>query len=91
MALASNGILLRFSGLYGPGRLLSRVESLRAGTPLTGNPDAWLNLIYIDDAVTAVRACANHGQAGEIYLGTDNQPIRRRDYYSQLEIGRAHV
>lgn len=80
----SRANVLRLSGIYGPGRLLSRVESLRAGEPLTGRGDAWLNLIHVDDAVLAVRACEERGQPGQTYLVTDNQPIRRAEYYGLL-------
>ena len=76
--------VLRLSGIYGPGRVLSRVESLRAGEPLAGRGDAWLNLIHVDDAVLAVRACEERGQPGQTYLVTDNQPIRRAEYYGLL-------
>ena len=76
--------VLRLSGIYGPGRLLSRIESLRAGEPLTGQGEAWLNLIHVDDAVAAVLACEQRGQPGETYLISDDCPIRREEYYSQL-------
>lgn len=76
--------VLRLSGIYGPGRLLSRIESLRAGEPLSGQGEAWLNLIHVDDAVSAVLACEQRGRLGETYLITDDQPIRRDEYYRQL-------
>ncbi|MBC8114793.1 MAG: SDR family oxidoreductase [Candidatus Saccharimonas sp.] len=76
--------VLRLSGLYGPDRLLSRIESLRAGEPLSGQGEAWLNLIHVDDAVAAVLACEQRGQPGETYLISDDSPIRREEYYSRL-------
>lgn len=76
--------VLRLSGIYGPGRLLSRVESLRAGEPLTGRGDAWLNLIHVDDGVRAVLAAERLGQPGQTYLISDNLPIQRAEYYGQL-------
>ena len=76
--------VLRLSGIYGPSRLLSRIESLRAREPLSGQGEAWLNLIHVDDAVAAVLACEQRGQPSETYLITDDQPIRREEYYSQL-------
>ncbi|MDZ4687461.1 MAG: SDR family oxidoreductase [Planctomycetaceae bacterium] len=76
--------ILRLSGIYGPQRLLSRVETLRRGEPLTGRPDAWLNLIHVDDAVQAVLACEHRGVAGETYLVSDDRPVRRRKYYAHL-------
>lgn len=79
-----DSMILRLAGLYGPGRLVARIEQLRAGAPLSGNPDAWLNLIQLDDAAAATLACERHGRSGETYLVCDNQPCRRRDYYSAL-------
>ncbi len=54
----ANSAILRLTGLYGPDRLLRRVEQMRAGEPLAGNGDAWLNLIHVDDAATAVTRAA---------------------------------
>ncbi|HUQ69019.1 MAG TPA: SDR family oxidoreductase [Planctomycetaceae bacterium] len=76
--------VLRLSGIYGPQRLLSRVEALRNGEPLTGNPNAWLNLIHVDDAVQAVLACEDRGVAGETYLVSGNSPVQRGEYYAHL-------
>ncbi len=81
---AAGAILLRLAGIYGPGRLLSRIETLKSGEPLAGNPDAWLNLIHVDDAVQTVLACAEGGRVGQTYLVADDRPVRRREYYSLL-------
>ena len=48
-------IVLRFAGIYGPGRLL-RLPGLSAGQPMVGDPDRWLNLIQVDDGAAAVLA-----------------------------------
>ena len=79
---ASN--ILRLAGIYGPGRLVARIESLLAGIAPEGNPDAWLNLIHVDDAVAAVLACERHATPGTTYLVSDNRPCLRREYYSLL-------
>ena len=42
---AATANVLRLAGLYGPGRLLRRVDALKSGSPISGNPDGWLNLI----------------------------------------------
>jgi nucleoside-diphosphate-sugar epimerase len=76
--------ILRLAGIYGPSRLVARVEALRAGTAPEGNPDAWLNLIHVTDAAAAVLACERHGAPGATYLVADGHPCRRRDYYSLL-------
>jgi len=76
--------ILRLAGIYGPGRIIARVAELRAGLPLEGNPDAWLNLIHVDDAARAVLACSRLGEPGAIYVVADGNPVRRREYYSFL-------
>ncbi|MBI3860951.1 MAG: SDR family oxidoreductase [Planctomycetia bacterium] len=78
------GNILRLAGIYGPGRLVARIEALRAGKALEGNPDAWLNLIHVDDAVAAVLACERRGADGATYVVADNKPCPRREYYSVL-------
>jgi len=80
----SSANILRLSGIYGPGRLLSRIESLRAGEPLAGRGDAWLNLIHVDDAVRAVQATESIGSPGQTYLVSDDLPVQRADYYNRL-------
>ncbi len=79
-----SGAILRLSGIYGRGRLLARQQGLREGEPLTGNPEGWLNLIHVEDAVGAILACEAKGEKGATYLVSDDRPIRRREYYSLL-------
>lgn len=77
-------VILRLAGIYGPDRLLSRIDSLRAGQPLSGSGDAWLNLIHVDDAATAVvRAALLNDIEGEFVI-VDDQPLSRREYFEQL-------
>ncbi|HEY3964907.1 MAG TPA: SDR family oxidoreductase [Planctomycetaceae bacterium] len=76
--------ILRLAGIYGPDRLVARVESLKAGIVPDGNPEAWLNLIHVDDAVAAVLACEQHAVPGATYLVSDNKPCSRREYYTLL-------
>ena len=82
--LKEDAIVLRLAGIYGPGRLLARVEQLRRGERLTGNPEAWLNLIHVDDAVRTVLAAETRGVLGATYLVCDDRPLRRREYYAAL-------
>ncbi len=77
-------VVLRFAGIYGPGRLLSRIETLRAGQPLTGRPEAWLNLIHVDDGTAAVVAAAEAIAPSTCYLVSDDHPVPRGDYYRHL-------
>jgi nucleoside-diphosphate-sugar epimerase len=81
---AGRATVLRFSGIYGPGRLLRRIESIRAAEPIEGNPESYLNLIHVDDGACYVDGIAERGGRKPTYLVTDNRPIRRREYYTRL-------
>jgi nucleoside-diphosphate-sugar epimerase len=76
--------VLRLSGIYGPGRLLRRVESVRTGEPIAANPDGFLNLIHVEDAAQIIAHLAQQKGVHSTYLVTDDQPVRRRDYYCLL-------
>jgi nucleoside-diphosphate-sugar epimerase len=73
-------LILRFAGLYGPGRIPRRV-SLERGEPIVGDPDRPLNLVHIDDAAESAIAALDHGRPGRIYLVGDDSPRARREYY----------
>ncbi len=49
----ADATILRFAGIYGPGRLL-RKQPLLKGDPFIGDADKWLNLIHVADGVRAV-------------------------------------
>ena len=76
--------ILRMSGLYGPERLLARVDQLRANEPVGGNPDAWLNLIHGDDAARASVAALVAPQTSPLYLVSDDRPFPRKEYFAEL-------
>jgi nucleoside-diphosphate-sugar epimerase len=76
--------ILRLAGIYGPGRLIARVAALQSGAMLEGNPGAWLNLIHVDDAVSAVFGCLQRGCPGRTYLVSDDRPVARREYYETV-------
>jgi nucleoside-diphosphate-sugar epimerase len=72
-------MVVRLSGLYGPGRNWP-VERVRAGQIALGPGDgAWLNLCHLDDAVAAVVAALDRGAPGRVLHATDSEPVRRRD------------
>ena len=78
-----SAIILRFAGIYGPGRVIRRA-AIEKGEPLVGDVDKWLNLIHVDDGARAILAAEKHGRDGETYLIADGQPVRRRDFYSLM-------
>jgi nucleoside-diphosphate-sugar epimerase len=78
-----SAVILRFAGIYGPGRLL-REKEIRAGEPLVGDADKWLNLIHVDDGVRAVLAAESRATPGETYNVSDGEPVTRQDFYTEL-------
>ena len=75
--------VLRLAGIYGPGRIIGE-KALRQGAPIVGNPDALINLIHADDAVSLLLAMADHPGAARVELGCDGSPVKRIDYYQTL-------
>lgn len=79
--------VVRLTGIYGPNRLLTRVDQLQSGVPLPGRADAWLNLIHVDDAAQTAVMLAGQTSVDtlfERYLLTDERPIERADFYGHL-------
>ena len=76
-------VVLRFAGLYGPGRVVRR-KLVELGDPIPGDPDKLLNLIHIDDAASAAVAALSIPAPDPIYLVSDDRPVTRREYYSLI-------
>ena len=53
--LSQRVVILRMAGIYGPGRI-PRQKELQAGLPIAAASEGYLNLIHVEDAVTAVIA-----------------------------------
>ena len=78
-----DAIVLRFAGIYGPGRVIRRTSIVK-GEPIAADPDGWLNLIHVEDGSRAVLAAAERGQPGATYNVADDRPVTRREFYSEL-------
>jgi nucleoside-diphosphate-sugar epimerase len=76
-------VVLRFAGLYGPGRLVRR-SILERGEPIPGDPRKFLNLIHIDDAAGAAAAALAAARPEPLYLVCDDRPVTRKEYYTQM-------
>lgn len=75
--------IIRLAGLYGPERIIG-ARSLRAEEPLNSSGSGYLNLLHIDDAVTAVRAMMESEQTNAVELACDDMPVKRSDYYAEV-------
>ena len=77
-------VVLRPSGIYGPGRVMRSAEQVRSGEPVVGRGEAWLNLVHVDDLAAAVLLAADAPAPAERYLVSDDRPLTRRAYYTLL-------
>ena len=70
--------VLRLAGIYGPGRHLL-VNKVKEGVVVDGNESRILNLIHLDDAVSAIESCLNASpqNLGRIYNLSDGQAATR--------------
>lgn len=81
---SASAVILRLAGIYGPGRLLARMEQIKAGEPLLGRPDAYLNLIHVTDIVNTILKCDTDIHLESHYLVSDSHPMTRQEYYETL-------
>jgi nucleoside-diphosphate-sugar epimerase len=82
-AFGQRALVLRLAGIYGPGRIPS-VRELRSGIPVVASPDAYLNLIHVDDAAQVVVAAESHAKPPRTYLVADGHPVVRREFYNEV-------
>ncbi|WP_266158160.1 NAD-dependent epimerase/dehydratase family protein [Dyella silvatica] len=81
---AVSSVVLRLSGLYGPGRL-QLLERVRAGQLRVPRDTLhWANRMHIDDAAAAIVHLLDLAQPSPLYLGTDNTPLPLDVLYDHL-------
>src|SRR5262249_9669010 len=73
-----DAIILRFAGIYGPGRMIRRA-SIERGEAIATDPEGWLNLIHVEDGAQAICTAAERGAAGAIFNVSDGRPATRRE------------
>jgi nucleoside-diphosphate-sugar epimerase len=78
-----SAIILRFAGIYGPGRLM-RGQAIKASEPIIGDAEKWLNLIQVDDGAAALLAADERAPPGSTYNVSDGTPVRRKVFYGKL-------
>ena len=76
-------MILRFAGLYGPGRIVRRAL-IERGEPIPGDPSKLFNLIQIEDAARVAAAALAAASPDGLYLVSDDRPVTRGEYYSLL-------
>lgn len=75
--------VLRLAGIYGPDRLPRR-KTLLEGEPIHADPQGWLNLVHVEDAVRVVVTVAD-SQLPDRHLNvSDGQPLKREEYFQEI-------
>ena len=73
------GIVVRCSGLYGPGRF-GTVDRVRSGALALGPGDeTWMNFCHREDAAAIVLGALERGHRGGVYHASDATPATRRE------------
>lgn len=82
--IPAQAVVLRPSGLYGPGRtqLLDRLRQGRATVP--DDPNQWANRFHIEDAARACLHLLRIPAPFPCYIGTDSRPYRITELYDGL-------
>ena len=80
--LPCSSTVVRFSGIYGPGR--SRLlDQVRAGKGRPKLPEHWTNRIHADDCAGVLAHLIGRSESGNliepIYLASDCQPVTQHD------------
>jgi len=72
--LGARGVVLRLSGIYGPGRDRI-VRAIREGKPAPGDPTRVGNRIHRDDAAAATDHLLHLEATERVYVGTDDASV----------------
>lgn len=76
-------VILRVSGIYGPGRL--PVEAVRRGAPVVREDEApWTNRIHADDLAAVCVAAMERGRDRAVYDVADGSPGTITQYYNAV-------
>lgn len=81
---AKHGIVVRFSGIYGPGRH-RLIDNVVEGNPIDESLyEKYLNHIHLEDCAGALLHVAALEDPEDIYIATDYQPTKRSLIYSWI-------
>ena len=84
LARAPDSVVLRLSGIYGPGRT-QLLRRLMAGTTnIPDQPGYWANRIHIEDAARAVIHLLRDRHQSGVMIGTDIHPLPLDTLYRDL-------
>jgi nucleoside-diphosphate-sugar epimerase len=81
VALAAGSIVVRSSGIYGPGRAMLLEKFRRGDAVIEGDGTRWINQIQRDDLAAALAFLLERGEPGQIYNASDDTPVMLLDFY----------
>ncbi len=82
VATGAGAVVVRSTGIYGPGRGVLFAKFLRGEAVIEGDGQRWLNQIHQHDLVSALAHLIDAGQPGQIYNASDDTPVTLHDYYA---------
>lgn len=77
-------IVVRLSGIYGPGRGFLFKQFIENKATLSEGGTRHINMIHRDDAASGVIASLLKGSPGEIYHISDSQPVTQLEFFRFL-------
>jgi nucleoside-diphosphate-sugar epimerase len=91
LASGFDAAIVRFGGIYGPGRT-RLVERVERGAALLDHEPHFTNRIHRDDAAGLLHHLISVRADGELYLGVDSEPADEADVFRFLaeQLGVAH-
>jgi len=83
-----SGTVVRFSGIYGPGRT-RMINQAQSGAHCDPEPDVWTNRIHRDDCIGVLTYLINRDIAGkkldDVYLASDPEPVPLFEIFEWLK------
>lgn len=74
-----DSIVLRFSGIYGPGRTRMVTMAMNAHDPLLVSEIAYTNRIHVEDGARAVVHCIGLDRPARVYCVSDSDPAPQHE------------
>jgi nucleoside-diphosphate-sugar epimerase len=77
-------IILRASGIYGPGRGHLFLQYLKDEARIPGRGERLVNMIHRDDLAACILTALKSGRPGEIYNASDDEPVPQIHFFRWL-------
>lgn len=77
-------VILRASGIYGPGRGHLFLQYLKDQARIPGRGERLVNMIHRDDLAGCILAALKSGRPGEVYNATDDEPVPQIHFFRWL-------